>query len=128
MQRGHWTYIGQIDCFGIEPEQRDAMFARAAQRIHEAGGELQLSPAENLYFTDRYNLHCDLPNCSETFLVFLAEMVSQLSSGHQPMCIQGYDRMRLQREDILINKGKARLRPYEWKAQELQDLHLPEGN
>lgn len=124
MLRPHWTYIGQIDCFGIAPQRRDSLLKRAMQVVYQNGGELQLACAENLYDTDRYDLHCDLPGRPDVFIEFLRALAHNLPPEHVPIVIEAYERNNLQREDLIIRGGQLRVRPYEWQAGAERPLHL----
>ena len=114
MERPHWTYIGQIDCFGIDPDTRTALLQQAMSSVWHAGGEMQISPADNLYDTDRYDVHCDVPGNPETVVAFLFGLADQLPEEHVPITLQGWDRGNMQREDLVLRRCELSRRVYEW--------------
>ena len=123
MERDHWTFIGQIDCFGIASQLRDRLLAHAQRVAYREGGELQLAKAPDQYYTDRYDLHCDLPGHPEPFHRFLAALAQNLPPDHEPITIQAYDRANMQREDLIIRRNRMLRRPYVWQPAEEQPIY-----
>lgn len=116
MNRPNWTYIGQIDCFGVMPDRRDAILHDAMKACWQDGGELQLAAAENLFDTDRYDLHCTLPETADALHELLRDLAPLLPPTHKPITLEGFDTANMQREDLILRGRQLYVRPYQWQA------------
>ena len=112
MRQPAWTYEGSIDCFGIDPQQRDELFARWAEHAADAGGELQIEAEDNLFDTDRYRLHATWPAIAEQFPDWVARLAALLPADHPDMVIHGRFPENLQQEDVTVRDREVMLQPY----------------
>lgn len=115
MKRSAWIYQGQIDLFGMTRKDRDGIIRYAIDEIARSGGELQMRKLPNRYDTDRYKVHCEIGDGDpRSFWLMLRHLAALMPEDHPEQCLQGYDRLGMQREDLLLQGQKVYRQSWEW--------------
>lgn len=113
-----WTWIGQIDCFGVKPARRDAFLQSWSQQAQDTHGDMQIRKTKDLLYTDRYDLHIEWTALAVPMPEICRQLLALLPADHPEMRLQGYDRCNLERMDIVMREGEVFVVPYVWQPAE----------
>jgi len=123
MKRSAWIYQGHVDFFGISRIDRDGIIRYAIEEISKSGGDLQLRKLPNRYDTDRYKLYCEVGDSDpRTFWLMMRHLAALMPEDHPEQSLQGYDRIGMQREDLVIQGQKVFRQSWEWAPGQQRPL------